>query len=225
DRRLSILARMSSEILQEDGSHQVDVQTSSPIGPQSSEFLSDIRWTTSIRFILLGVFCLLVFSIWVFFGRWPDPQPSSPPWKPDAIVALGGGTNERNREVVKLHRMYPEIPIVVSGDSGTIVAFLDWELVPKSLVHHENEATNTLENARFTQPIFDSLKARRVLIVTDWYHTPRALATFRHEQPKREFAVSFETRTGQLTKSQKCSQRHERLAAVWYLFRYGVRSF
>lgn len=41
-------------------------------------------------------------------------------------------------------------------------------------VSQEATSTTTLENIRFAMPILARLGADRVLLVTDWYHAPRA---------------------------------------------------
>lgn len=162
---------------------------------------------------------------WLFWGSWQDPKPEAPPWIPDAIVSLGGGNHERNRESLRAHQTFPLVPILVTGDSGAIFGFLEGKGIHKSLLHHEDHATSTIENAQFTKCFLDELKARRVLIVTDAYHARRALGAFRHEQPEREFAVAFEPTPQEPPKTYKSSQRRERFAAIWYLLRYGVRSW
>jgi uncharacterized SAM-binding protein YcdF (DUF218 family) len=46
-------------------------------------------------------------------------------------------------------------------------------------VHVEERSVNTLTNARFSAPILAAQGWRRVLVVTDSYHMPRALYIFR----------------------------------------------
>jgi uncharacterized SAM-binding protein YcdF (DUF218 family) len=41
-------------------------------------------------------------------------------------------------------------------------------------VSEEAASTTTLENLRFAKPILARLGATRVIVVTDWYHAPRA---------------------------------------------------
>lgn len=178
-------------------------------------------------FRILGLMFIGVFFLfaWLFWGSWPDPKHEAPPWIPDAIVSLGGGNHERNRESLRAHQRFPAVPIVVTGDSGAILGFLEGKGIPKSLLHHEDHATSTIENAQFTKRFLGELKAQRVLIVTDAYHARRALGAFRRVQPEREFAVAFEPTPQEPPKTYKSSQRRERFAAIWYLLRYGVWSW
>lgn len=78
---------------------------------------------------------------------------------------------------------------------------LDAGLAPER-VHVEERSVNTITNARFTAPILDAQDWRRVLVVTDSYHLPRALYIFRRhglaatgsgarpDHPTREWALA-----------------------------------
>jgi uncharacterized SAM-binding protein YcdF (DUF218 family) len=51
--------------------------------------------------------------------------------------------------------------------------------VPDHCITPEAASTTTAENIAFALPILKALNATRVLIVTDWYHAPRARLTAR----------------------------------------------
>lgn len=51
--------------------------------------------------------------------------------------------------------------------------------LPADVLTLEERSVNTLENARFCRPIIARRGWRRLLLVTDGYHLPRALYTFR----------------------------------------------
>lgn len=51
--------------------------------------------------------------------------------------------------------------------------------VPNDVLHQENQSTTTDENIRFALPILKSLNCSSVVVVTDLYHTPRALLVAR----------------------------------------------
>ena len=40
-------------------------------------------------------------------------------------MVLGGGNDERPREGLRISRQYPEAPIVVTGDSGSMAEHTD----------------------------------------------------------------------------------------------------
>lgn len=51
--------------------------------------------------------------------------------------------------------------------------------VPHHALLVEDQSRSTLENARFCKPIIEANAWRRIVVVTDGYHLPRALYTFR----------------------------------------------
>jgi uncharacterized SAM-binding protein YcdF (DUF218 family) len=179
------------------------------------------------RRIALGASILLValISVWFMWGPWPDPKPSPLPWRPDAILILGGGDAARVRQGKLLADQYPDVPVLVTGDGGDIMTALEEQGLPASRMIHEQDAESTMDNALLTDPLFQRMEARRVAMVTNWFHVPRALAVFRKEQPMREFAASFEARKIPSNKYDRGCQRRERFAAVLYLLRYGVWSW
>ena len=152
------------------------------------------------RLSIALVICLVAVIAWILWGSWPHPSMRALPWTPDAILALGGGDEARGRKCLELAQSFPHAPVVVSGDGGTIFRFLRDHGVPESRIVHEELATSTVENARFTQRILDELHARRVVLVTNWFHAPRSLAVFRSFQPERSWAVAFETKPDPLTR-------------------------
>ncbi len=173
---------------------------------------------------VLGI-CLTAVTAWILWAPWPDPKQEALPWVPDAIVALGGGDEARGRKCLELAQSFPQASVVVTGDGGTIVRYLRDHGVPESRIVHEELATSTVENARFTQRILNELDVRRVVLVTNWFHAPRSLAVFRSSQPERSWAVAFETKPDPLTRWDKDCQRRERVAALYYFLTHGIWSF
>ncbi|MGE9269984.1 MAG: ElyC/SanA/YdcF family protein, partial [Verrucomicrobiales bacterium] len=70
-------------------------------------------------------------------------------------------------------------------------------------------------NARFCRPILESLKVRKVVIVTSWYHAGRALRIFQHEMPKMKFEVAFEPEPEDTSSDPNHMAVREKLA-VWH---------
>jgi uncharacterized SAM-binding protein YcdF (DUF218 family) len=166
----------------------------------------------------------LATAAWVFYGEWPGPKQEELPWRPDAIVVLGGGEAPRWSEALRLHYAFPNAPIVVTGDDGDIYNWLLQMEVPPELLIHEQAATSTYENATLTAPLLERCNAQKVVLVTEWFHSPRARAVFAAVQPKRQFVVSFEPRPASSLPHEIFARRRERVAALVYLF-YGVNSF
>jgi uncharacterized SAM-binding protein YcdF (DUF218 family) len=178
-----------------------------------------------IRLLIVGISVFMALGWWIGWGSWPNDDPKVIPWTPDAIVVLGGGNEERPREALRLHNDYPEIPILITGDGGTIhQALLDAKLPSEALIH-ETAATSTVENAEFTAPLLSDLGVERVVLVTNGFHAPRALAVFRRYQPHREFAASFEPPPERETPWYTYCRRRERMAALLYVFTHGIWSF
>ena len=176
---------------------------------------------------LAVILCLLMACLlwWICWGSWPNPELQKLPWRPDVMIVLGGGNEERPREALRLVREYPKVPIVVTGDNGIMLAPLLNAGISKSKIHHEQAATSTIENATFTDPILTKLGANKVVLVTNWFHAPRSLAVFRRHQPQREFAVAFEPKPDKMSNWHRYATRRERLAALVYLVRDRIWSF
>ena len=177
------------------------------------------------RMLLAGlsvVTAAAVGSLWV--GNWPDPKPKPLPWSPDAIVVLGGGDRMRAQEGIRMAEHYPAAPVIVTGDGGYLWKLLEPAISSTRLLS-EPKATSTFENATFTAPMLEALGARRVLIVTNWFHAPRALAVFRKAQPGREFAVAFSRKPDPMPSWDTAAQRRERFACAAYLLLHGVWCF
>ncbi len=180
------------------------------------------------HWIVLVVAITLILSpilIWVFCGGWPDPQPEPLPWPPDAIIVLGGGDNARTRQAQALAEQFPQAPLVITGDGGSIVQALRRSGIPESRIFHETKATSTIENARFTREILSKLKVTHGVIVTNWFHVPRSLAVFRTIQPERKWAASFEARPKKLDRWNRACQIRERLATLHHLVFYRIWPF
>ncbi len=173
--------------------------------------------------LFLGV--VLSFGAWLLWGPWPDPAIKNLAWKPDVILILGGGDNARVRQGRLLAERYPDVPLLVTGDGGDIVKELLKQGASASRITHEQKANSTYENGAFTIPLLARMHARRVVIVTNWFHVPRALAVFRHEQPTLEFEASFEIKPNPLSRWDRWAQQRERMASVLYLIRYGIWSW
>ena len=114
---------------------------------------------------------------------------SDEPVQADAIVILGGGINTRPAAAAQLYHagwskqvllMQPERSTIVKlglvMDYGTITRkILEVENVPESaIVVIEPEVTSTVEEAEALNDWVKQHQAKRLLIVTDIFHTRRA---------------------------------------------------
>ncbi|BDS07655.1 hypothetical protein NT6N_26950 [Oceaniferula spumae] len=175
--------------------------------------------------LLTGFLFTCLAGWWIGWGGWPDPEAEEFPWTPDVILVLGGGNEERPREAIRLHKIYPDVPLLVTGDGGMIYDALLAGGVDESDIIHETKATSTIENAELTATTLTKLRAQRVVLVTNWFHGPRSMAVFDRYQPDREFVLSFEPKPDQFSNWHRYATRRERLAALLYVVRYGIWSF
>lgn len=140
--------------------------------------------------ILLVLFLMLVLAglAAVFF-----PQKlltvDSGPMQADVMVVLGGGLADRPERAAELFKQgeAPEILVSGKGDCATNEKLLEKDGVPKKAVTIEGGSRTTLENAKFSIPLLRQMGAHRVIIVTSWYHSRRALACFKHFAPDIRF--------------------------------------
>jgi uncharacterized SAM-binding protein YcdF (DUF218 family) len=168
---------------------------------------------------------IVLLGCWVQWGVWPDPAQAPIFVNADAIVILGGGDSARWQHGEELAKTRPGLPLIVTGDDGLIVNYLVSKVIPSGRILHENAATTTVENAKFTKPMLDRLGTKRVVLVTNWFHAPRSLAIFHKYQPGREFVVSFSPKPVPLNRWDLQMERRERMAAIYNLLRHGVWSW
>jgi uncharacterized SAM-binding protein YcdF (DUF218 family) len=155
--------------------------------PISSAVVKMRKRFFKITLVFLGLLLLLAVAAMVF------PQPflcvDSGPVKADVIVVLGGGSHERPARAAELFKEYAAPRIIVSGwgDCEINRRLLMEAGVPANAIELENQSRTTGENARFTIKLLREEKLTRVIVVTSWYHSRRALACFRHYAPELKF--------------------------------------
>ncbi len=110
----------------------------------------------------------------------------------DAIVVLGGGSGERPTRAAELFRSGAAPKIIVSGagDAAGNRLLLMNRGVPSSAIELEPNSKTTRQNAEFSMPLLRAAGAKRVILVTSWYHSRRALNCFRHYGAGLEFYSS-----------------------------------
>ena len=135
-------------------------------------------------FALLALLFLLVVAALIF------PRPfltvDSGAVNADVIVLLGGGSHERYEGAAKLFKEHAAPRIIVSGAGDCEINryLLTAAGVPAKAIELENKSRTTKENAQFTIKLLREQKLKRVIIVTSWYHSRRALACFHHYAPE-----------------------------------------
>jgi len=143
-----------------------------------------------LRFGLATVSVVVIFLV-VAALSWAHPilTLDSGPVKADVMVLLGGGSVVRPQRVVELYKAGAAAKIIITGtgDCERNQQVLETNGVPESAILLEPMATTTFENAKFSLPLLRQLGSKRVLLVTSWYHTRRAVACFRHFAPDIQF--------------------------------------
>jgi len=153
------------------------------------------------------------------------------PGTADVIVVLGGEPTYRPPRALQLYEQRLASGIIVSGDDDGNDArrWLEAKNVPETAIRLEPRSTNTKENAGFTVPLLRDQKAGRVILVTSWFHSRRALACFRKAAPEIE-CISLPTIVDRPkphwpNKYEIKMVLREYLKLGWYWVRYGVWAF
>jgi len=179
-----------------------------------------------VLLILLG----LLVAAALFFPRLFLAVDSGPVTG-DVLVVLGGGARDRAERAAELFKEHAAPRIIISGygDAAINRHWLVAAGVPAKVIELEPKSKTTKENAQATTQLLRDQKVKRVIIVTSWYHSRRALACFRHYAPEIRFysrpsyfasarADWSRNRTGIRT-------RLEYLKLLGYWVRYGICPF
>jgi len=145
------------------------------------------------------------------------------PWHTQVIIVLGGEPEGRAGEAGNLFNRGAAPTIIVSGDGDTdlIRRNLMQAGVPASAIELESRSRNTKENAEFTSQLLKRKGVRRAIIVTSWYHSRRALNSFRSFAPEIQFA-SVTARHNEPFAAEITHVFLEYLKTGWYFFHYRI---
>jgi uncharacterized SAM-binding protein YcdF (DUF218 family) len=189
------------------------------------------KWLLRIALALVILFSVLVAAAYY------SPQKvlcvDTGPATGDVMVLLGGGLQDRAEHAAELYKEHAAPRIIVSGDGDDEInrQRLLKNGVPASAIQMEGKSRNTHENAEFTLKLMREQHAKRVILVTSWYHSRRALATFRKAAPDLKFYscpsyLGFDvSRAGWVRLGIAKRIRLEYLKLPGYWIRYGVCPF
>ena len=149
----------------------------------------------------------------------------------DVILVLGGDGPPRAVRAAALFRagLAPRVLVSGDGDCRDIQDIIVAQGVPLEAVSLECESRNTYENAALSAPLLIGLHARKVLLVTSWFHLHRALACFTSAVPTvRWLPVGAPPppgwRDGPVALLSTASLvAREYVKLVWYFLRYGLK--
>jgi len=149
----------------------------------------------------------------------------------DAIVVLGGETVYRPARALELYQQGAATNVIISGegDCEGVRLTLTGKGVSPAAIQLECESRTTRENAKFTVPLLRAQHAKRVIIVTSWFHSRRALYCFRHYAPEIEF-ISLPTSADLPqhhwpSKWQRRWVLSEYIKLLYYRVRFGIASW
>jgi uncharacterized SAM-binding protein YcdF (DUF218 family) len=100
--------------------------------------------------------------------------------KADVIVVLGGDGPSRATRAAGLWKMGVAPKVLVSGDGDCYwirEAMVD-QGVDRNAIAVECQSGTTWENALVSSPILKQMNVRSAVLVTSWYHSRRAMASF-----------------------------------------------
>lgn len=141
----------------------------------------------------------------------------------DAIVVLGGEPIVRVQAAAKLvsNGFAPRVIISGSGDCQENRRLIEELGVRASSVNVECESKTTQENAQLTAKLLREHGCKQVIIVTSWFHSRRALNTFRRYAPE----IRFMSAPVERTKPWRYERNYimaEYAKTAWYAVRYGI---
>ena len=165
-----------------------------------------------------------------------DVYHGKPGGVPDDVGLL---TLERLRLAAALYRAHP-LPILVTGGTEGNNAESSAALMARTLEGDygikatwlEEKAANTFQNGAYSAAILKANNIRRVIVVTEAWHLPRAIWSFRHAgmiaipaPAERTYSTpgidpnDLEADYASFAKSFYAL--HEMLGLAWYRFHYG----
>lgn len=149
----------------------------------------------------------------------------------DVIVVLGGEPMQRPPRAAELFKQGTAPVVIVSGngDCEDVRRLLEARGVPAPAIQLECASTSTVQNARFSAPLLRARHARRVILVTSWFHSRRALYCFRHYAPEIEFisrpTVADRPRFHWPNRYLRGYVLEEYIKSLGYWIIYGIRPF
>ena len=146
-------------------------------------------WSHFISGVLRGFFLSLVLlvlgsTILLRLGNFLVVQDTAT--QSDAIIVLSGGGYERVDKGIELLKAGISDTLIFTGaafdgtvsNADTMFDYASHQGVDKASIVLEHKATNTLENALFTQKLFTP-SPKTITLVTSQYHQKRASIIFR----------------------------------------------
>lgn len=141
--------------------------------------------------MLLIVFpCAVLFGLAAMFYAEPlltlqdDGSPA------DVIVVPGGDGPPRAAQAARLWKEGRSPYILITGDGDCLFnkQIMVRDGVNPSAIFIECRSGSTWQNAFYSARVMRDIHAKKALIVTNWYHSRRAIASFRAVCPQMHFS-------------------------------------
>ena len=144
----------------------------------------------------------------------------------DWIVVLGRESGQRVIGAAEAYHRGIAGQVFVSGAGDCTLIVRRLRMAGVSAIRSEYRSGSTYENTTFTRKELESDKPQKILPITSWYHTRRALHTFEKEWPGVTFGIHGVhpgTRLGnRFMLYEAGSILAEYIKTVWYALRYGI---
>ena len=108
-----------------------------------------------------------------------------------------------------------------SGDADFITQQLERAGVPRDAIALEDRSRTTKENAEFATRMPQARCVQRAIIVTSWFHSRRALSSFRAFGPEIQFS-SLPAHNREAFSAKATHVFQEYIKTAWYFFPYGI---
>lgn len=150
------------------------------------------------------------------------------PRKADVIVVLGGENTSRVEQATTLYQdgYAPGILVAGKNEAELIGRSLVAAGVPEVAVLYESASASTFENAVNSVAMLEQRNVKTVLLVTSWFHSRRAMSTFKFNAGKIDI-VSVPTESAHVkdmleNKWLRRSVLLEYVKIFGYWLKYGI---
>jgi uncharacterized SAM-binding protein YcdF (DUF218 family) len=142
--------------------------------------------------LLIILPCAVLFGIAAMFYSEPVLTLQDDGSKADVIVVPGGDGPPRAAQAARLWKEGRSPLILITGDGDCLFnkQIMVHDGVKPSAILVECQSGSTWQNAYYSAPVMRGIQARKALIVTNWYHSRRAIASFRAACPQMHFSSS-----------------------------------
>jgi uncharacterized SAM-binding protein YcdF (DUF218 family) len=164
-------------------------KTKAPQIEHMAEPVSKVRRWRGLLLLFVWLLGAGVSALWMTVQAPWFLTKNSPPEPADTMVVLGGEFWTRPQRAAELFQQGFASKVLVSGDGDCedLRRLLENRAVPASAIQLECKSRTTKENAEFCTPILRKEGAKRVILVTSWYHSRRALNSFQKFAPEITF--------------------------------------